>query len=131
MADRRFTDKTVLTIDDKEHARSFFRATLVSIGISVFEARSLEQGIELAKSLRPDVILCDLRMPGLEGSRILKEIRALGPGRGGSVPIIAVTAFHRLEDYAQASELGFNFFLIEPLNPDELVRALGEVLSRE
>ena len=88
MADRRFTGKTVLTIDDNEHTRSFFRAILLKIGVSVIEAESLEQGIELAKAIHPDVVLCDLRMPGVEGGRILEAISLERPlsqsGRFGS-----------------------------------------------
>jgi CheY-like chemotaxis protein len=62
-------------------------------------------------------------MPELDGYQMLERIRTLEPDQRGLVPVIAVTAFQRLEDYSKALEQGFDFFLVKPVNPDELIRA--------
>lgn len=128
--DRKLAGRTVLMIDDNQDTRSFCRAILVQTGASVLEAPSGKRGVEVAKTGHPDVVLCDLRMPGMDGYHVLEAIRALGPDQGGSVPVIAIAAFQRLEDYAKVRNPGFDFFLAKPINPDELVRAVGEVLGQ-
>jgi CheY-like chemotaxis protein len=120
----------VLTIDDDQDSRTLLKTTLNQAGAAVIEATSGEEALEIFETVRPDVVLTDLRMPEMDGYQLLERIRALEPDHGGLVPVIAVTAFQRLEDYSKALEPGFDFFLVKPVNPDELIRATADVLGK-
>ena len=119
----------VLTIDDDQDSRTLLKGILNQAGAAVIEATSGEEALEVFETVRPDVVLTDLRMPEMDGYQLLERIRALEPDQGGLVPVIAVTAFQRLEDYSEALEPGFDFFLVKPVNPDELIRATADVLG--
>jgi CheY-like chemotaxis protein len=119
----------VLTIDDDQDSRTLLKTTLNQAGAAVIEATSGEEALEIFETV-PDVVLTDLRMPEMDGYQLLERIRALEPDHGGLVPVIAVTAFQRLEDYSKALEPGFDFFLVKPVNPDELIRATADVLGK-
>lgn len=120
----------VLTIDDDQDSRTLLKTTLNQAGAAVIEATSGEEALEIFETVCPDVVLTDLRMPEMDGYQLLERIRALEPDHGGLVPVIAVTAFQRLEDYSKALEPGFDFFLVKPVNPDELIRATADVLGK-
>ena len=126
----RLIGTTVLTIDDDQDSRTLMRTILRKAGAAVIEAASGAEALEIIKFVRPDVVLCDLRMPGMDGYEVVEKIRALEPDLGTSVPVIAVTGFQRLQDYAEADGSSFDFFLVKPINPDELIRAIADVLGK-
>lgn len=126
----RLMGTTVLTIDDDQDSRTLIRSILRKAGAAVIEAASGAEGLEKFKVVRPDVVLCDLRMPEMDGYEVVQKIRALEPDLGTSVPVIAVTAFQRVQDYAEARGSSFDFFLVKPINPDELIRATADVLGK-
>lgn len=126
----RLKGTAVLTIDDNEDSRFLLKTILRQAGATVAEAASGAEALEIYKAARPDVVLCDLRMPQMDGYQVLERIRALEPDQGGSVPVIAVTGFQRLEDYAEALDSSFDFFLVKPVNPDELIRAIADLLEK-
>ena len=120
----------VLTIDDDQDSQTLLKMTLSQAGAFVIEAASGAEALEIFKTVRPDVVLCDLRMSEMDGYEVLERIRAIEPDQGGSVPVIAVTGFQRLEDYAEALDSSFDFFLVKPVNPYELIRATPDVLGK-
>jgi CheY-like chemotaxis protein len=126
----RLNGTAVLTIDDDRDSRTLLKMILSEAGASVIEAASGAEALEKFKTMRPDVVLCDLRMPGMDGYEVLERIRALEPDRGGSVPMIAVTGFKRLEDYREALDSSFDFFLVKPVNPYELIRTTADLLGK-
>jgi CheY-like chemotaxis protein len=65
------------------------------LGAKVMVARNAFEGLEAIKNTHPDLVLSDIKMPGMDGFELLDEIRALGPDAGGSVPVIAMSAFFR------------------------------------
>ena len=79
---------------------------------------------------RPDVLISDIGMPDADGFELLKRVRALGPGRGGQVPAIALTAFARSEDRTRALRAGFVVHLSKPVEPSELIAAVASVSGR-
>ena len=120
----------VLAIDNDQDSRTLLKRILNQAGAAVIDATSAEEALEVFETVHPDVVLTDLRMPQMDGYQLLERIRALEPDQGGLIPVIAVTAFQRLEDYSKALEPGFDFFLVKPVNPDELIRAVAEVLVK-
>jgi CheY-like chemotaxis protein len=68
-------------------------------------------------------------MPGMDGFGLLREIRALGPDAGGSVPVIAMTAFARLGERVDMLDAGFQACLPKPFTPDKLLETILTVLN--
>ena len=72
----------------------------------------------------PQVILCDLGMPGEDGFSFIERVRRLGPERGGQVPAAAVTALASDEDWQQALKSGFQMHVAKPIDADRLAAAV-------
>jgi CheY-like chemotaxis protein len=90
-------------------------------------ARAAEARALLA-SAAPELLVSDIGMPGGDGYALVRELRALGPRRGGDTPAVALTAYARAEDRASALGAGFDEHLAKPVEPRELVRVVAEVL---
>ena len=78
----------------------------------------------------PDVLLCDIEMPGEDGYALLARVRALGAGRGGDVPAAAVTAYGRPEDRVSALAAGFELHVPKPVDRAELVTVVATLARR-
>jgi CheY-like chemotaxis protein len=79
---------------------------------------------------RPEVLVCDIGMPDVDGHELLRRIRALGPERGGDVPAVALTAFARSEDRIRALRAGFEIHVAKPVEPGELSATVARVAGR-
>jgi CheY-like chemotaxis protein len=113
-------------VDDFEDNRDLYHEYLVYRGYYVMAADNGADGVRLACEQRPDIILLDLRMPGMTGQEALCEIKAR-PNLAG-VPVVAFTA-HALDDERRrAIALGFDAFIAKPCLPDDLVRAIEAIL---
>ena len=99
-------------------------------GAMVYEADSRAEGLMIAKDLRPDVILCEFQISELKANELLEEVRALAPARKRPIPVIAVTALDSFGDYVRAYRQGFDYLLVKPVNPCELVRAIEDTLGK-
>ncbi len=119
----------VLVIDDHEFARDLFVAIFRRANADVRAASSVRSGLEEFAASPPDVVICDLAMPEEDGFAFLREIRAL-PSASNATPVIALTAFGRPEDRAQALAAGFTDYLKKPIQPEELVAAALRVIAR-
>jgi CheY-like chemotaxis protein len=73
---------------------------LNQMGANVVVARNGFEGLEATKNNRPNLVVSDIKMPGMDGFELLREIRAFGPNAGGAVPVIAMTAFVTYADRA-------------------------------
>jgi CheY-like chemotaxis protein len=86
------------------------------------------EGLELIKHSLPDLVLSDIKMPGMDGFELLREIQALGPDAGGSVPVIAMSAFFSQTDGSRTHHPDFRACLAQPFTPDKLVDTVLGVL---
>ena len=121
------TGQRVLVVEDDADTRLVLRRMLEREGYEVFEAADGQQAVETARSERPDLILMDLNLPGVDGveaTRLIREMRGLCV-----VPVIAVTAMDQ-EGYRQRAMLaGCNDYIMKPPEPElllEKARALIE-----
>jgi two-component system, cell cycle response regulator DivK len=116
----------VLLVDDFEDNRDLYAEYLVYRGYHVVTADNGADGVRIACERRPDIILLDLRMPGMSGHEALQQMKAQ-PDLA-SVPVVALTA-HALDDERRkAIALGFDAFIAKPCLPDDLVSAIEAIL---
>jgi CheY-like chemotaxis protein len=126
---KRFTDITIVVVDDNNDVRRFVGAFLAHSGANVAVAQSASEGLEAVKIYRPDLVLSDISMPGQDGFDLLRDIRALAPDAVGSVPVIAMTALVSQLESARFLHAGFQAFLPKPFSPDKLVEVIQAVLN--
>jgi CheY-like chemotaxis protein len=108
----------VLVIEDNPLSRELVFAVLESLGCDTVTAGSAEEGLELAESLELDLILLDLRLPGMSGYDAIGVIRKHPVLR--SVPVVAVTAQAMQGDEASALRAGFDAYLSKPIDNHRL-----------
>ena len=122
-------DLKIVLVEDHDDARRYLELFLSDLGAKVVVARNGHEGPKAVKDSSPDLVLSDIKMPGMDGFELLREIRALGPNAGGSVPVIAMTALVTHVDRARILDAGFNAFLPKPFSPETLVEAILTVLN--
>src|SRR5262249_41275101 len=108
---KKLTGVKGLGVADEADAREPMKRGLETREAKVVTAPSAAVGLELVERYRPDVVLSDIGMPGIDGYDFIRQVRALGATRGGAVPAIAVTAFARAEDRDRALRAGYQTHL--------------------
>lgn len=118
---------TVLVVDDNAENRALAQATLEDEGYLTVLAVTGEEGVRLFEAERPDCVLLDVRMPGMDGFATCTKIRALPGGQG--TPIIFLTALRDVDTFDKALAVGADDFLTKPVRPAELVVRVQSVLK--
>jgi DNA-binding response OmpR family regulator len=118
----------VLVIDDEAPIRLLCRVNLEAADMIVLEAENGPAGLAAARSERPDVILLDVMMPGMDGWQVLEQL--LADERTRHVPIVFLTARAELRDQARGLELGGVDYITKPFNPVELAPLVADLLAR-
>ncbi len=115
--------RRVLIINDNRDAAESLSCLLKFFENDVEIAHDGPQGLHLARSFSPQVVLCDLGLPGMDGTQVAEAIRADPVLR--SIRLVALTGYDRDEDLERAVGAGFDEHLTKPVDPDRLMRALG------
>jgi two-component system, OmpR family, alkaline phosphatase synthesis response regulator PhoP len=121
----------VLVIDDEAPIRLLCRVNLEAEGMEVLEAADGPSGLAKARAERPDLVLLDVMMPGLDGWGVAEQL--LEDDETASIPIIFLTARAEFRDRARGLDIGGVDYITKPFNPVELaplVRSLLERLER-
>jgi CheY-like chemotaxis protein len=121
---------SVLIVDDDTDSRELHATVLAHGGARVAAVESVRKALAAAEDTPPDVIVCDLAMPGDDGFTFIRTLRSWPSHNGGAIPALALTAYARLEDRARALEAGFQFHLSKPVEPDDLLEAVGRLARR-
>lgn len=111
--------KRILIIEDQEDNRAILRDLLSQAGYALIEAADGEEGVELAQSERPDLILMDIQLPVIDGYEATRRIKAKPELR--SIPIIAVTSYALSGDEAKARAAGCDGYVTKPFSPRDLL----------
>jgi len=114
--------RSILLIEDNEDARESLRLLLESLGHRVFEAAEGGSGLALALHHRPEIVLIDLGLPGLDGYEVAQALRA-SPG-GGTTTLIAVTGYGQAEDRRRSKDAGFDAHLVKPVSQSLLAQLI-------
>ena len=118
----------VLVVDDEAPIRLLCRVNLEAEEMTVLEAADGISGLEMARTERPDVILLDVMMPGLDGWRVAEQLLDDPDTRG--IPIVFLTARAELRDRARGLDLGGLDYVTKPFNPVELAALIRDVIAR-
>jgi two-component system cell cycle response regulator DivK len=117
----------VLIVEDNPRNLKLVRDVLEHAGYGTLEATTAEDGLALALAHRPDLVLMDVQLPGMDGVQALARLRAEPTTRG--IPVVAVTAFAMKEDRARFVAAGFDGYLEKPIDVRELPRQMAEMLK--
>jgi two-component system, OmpR family, alkaline phosphatase synthesis response regulator PhoP len=113
---------TILVIEDEQAVRESLVDLLNAEGFTTIEANHGEQGLQLAKTIQPDLILCDIKIPGINGYEVLKALKT--QPETATIPFIVLTARSNQNDFRYCMQLGADDYLQKPCNPDELISAI-------
>lgn len=119
--------KKVLVVDDKKYVRDLLNTFLTTRGYRAIVASNGEEAIELAKSESPNVILLDVKMPGIDGIETCRMLRAQEQTR--FIPVIMVTGFGITK--IEATEAGADDIIFKPFNLSDLAVRVKSILSIE
>jgi CheY-like chemotaxis protein len=120
---------TILIAEDNEDLRDMLSHFLSANGYSVVGAADGHAAVETAARERPDLIVMDLGMPGMDGLSAVAEIRR--GGRTEETPVIIVSAYDRLEYRTEAVGAGCAAFITKPVNPSELLKTIRMLLGAD
>ena len=120
--------KRILVVEDQEDNRRILRDLLTSVGYEIIEALTGEEGVALAETGHPDLILMDIQLPGIDGYETTRRVRALPALR--QVPIIAVTSYALSGDDVKAMEAGCTDYVPKPFSPRALLAKIRKYLPQ-
>lgn len=116
----------ILIVEDEQYIREFISINLTRSNFQVFEAESGEKALKFLTSNEIDLVLLDLKLPGIDGYTVCREIR----NRYSNIAIIMVTAKSQDMDKIMGLELGADDYLTKPFNPYELLARIHSVIRR-
>jgi len=111
-------DKNVMVVEDNEKNRKLMRVVLKAKGYNVIEAETGEEALNILRNQKPDIILMDIQLPGIDGITLIKQIKATTTLK--DIPIIAVTAYAMKGDEEKIMEAGCDAYVSKPINTQEL-----------
>jgi len=110
--------ETVLIVEDNEKNRKLMRVVLKAKGYTILEAGTGEEAMSLLQEQKPDIILMDIQLPGIDGLTLIKQIKE--DASTGEIPIIAVTAYAMKGDEQRILATGCDGYISKPVNTREL-----------
>jgi len=119
----------ILVVEDNAANLELVRYLLTYHGYTVLSARDGAQGAALARQERPDMVVCDLQMPELDGYQVLEQLRANADTAG--LVIVALTAFSMPKDREKVLTAGFDGYLSKPIEPEAFVTQIEAYLPAE
>jgi two-component system CheB/CheR fusion protein len=120
----------VLVVDDEADARELVRAILAQSGADVTLTSTAEAALEALDQAPFDVLVSDIAMPDDDGYDLIRKVRARDAGRGGLIPALALTAYARTEDRAEAIAAGYQQHAAKPIEPADLAAAVATLAGR-
>lgn len=117
----------LLIVEDNVHNLKLARDVLGHVGYATVEARDGEQAVELARSRRPDMILMDIQLPGMDGLETLARLRA--DPETAQIPAVAFTAFAMKDDRERFLAAGFHGYLEKPISVRDFPSQVAALLA--
>src|SRR5512145_94398 len=117
----------VLLIDDEQFYFKLIRKTLKEAEYELEYAQSGSEGLAKIPAFNPEILIVDLKLPGMDGFQVLERLRR--DAKFSQIPVIVITAQDELSDKLKAFELGADDYLVKPFQPEELAARMG-ILAR-
>jgi two-component system, cell cycle response regulator DivK len=118
--------RKILVIEDNDQNLYLVQFILEKHGYEVFAARDGQEGITMAESINPDLILLDIQLPVMDGYAVARQIRI--NVELAQIPIIAVTSYAMAGDREKTIEAGCNGYIEKPINPDTFMQQIEQHL---
>lgn len=118
--------RTILFVDDDPKIRELMRATL-EFDFSLLEAEGGEKALEMLKAQKPDLILLDIMMPGMDGFEVCRRIKL--DSETSDIPVIMLTAKGEDEDKERGRQVGADSYFTKPFSPKALLDKVNEFLG--
>ena len=118
----------ILIVEDDPKSRKLLRDVLTAVGYKTIEAENAEDGIKFARESIPDLILMDIRLPGMSGIDALRILRK--DAKTSAIPIVAVTASVMQSQQAEAQDAGFDAVEYKPVNVQSLLGIIRKFIAR-
>ena len=115
----------ILIVDDEKSFRTLYSQALSCLDVDILTASSGEEALELINKKPPNIVISDVRMTGLDGIRLLKEVKNIYP----ELPFLMVTAYASIKDAVKSLKYGAIDYLEKPIDLDELQAAVGDTLN--
>jgi DNA-binding response OmpR family regulator len=120
--------RRILVVEDDEVMRGLIEHILVKQGFQVFSASEGEEALEHIRGRKPDAIILDAMMPGMDGYEVLHTLRADNITR--DIPVLMLSARALERDVISGFDFGANDYLVKPFRPEDLVTRLKRLLNR-
>jgi CheY-like chemotaxis protein len=121
----------VLVVEDDDDTREAYATMLADLGAVARAESSAADAMAALEEFRPQVILCDVAMPGEDGLSFIRRVRRLGPERCGQVPAAAITALASEEDRQRAAQSGFQMHVAKPIDAARLAEVVSQLAARK
>jgi DNA-binding NtrC family response regulator len=119
--------RRILVVDDEENSRNVLSQYIIGWGHNVITAKSGEEALDTMAESSFDIVITDLRMTGISGIDLLREIKKNNPDTGALI----ITAFGEMDSYIEAMNLGAFDYLIKPIKLDELKKVISSFFIKE
>ena len=119
----------VLVIEDNPQNLYLITFMLEKAGFNVFQAENGFEGIETAKSEKPDLILLDIQLPEMDGYEVARQLKNLPEVR--EIPIVAVTSHAMVGDRENILQAGCDGYLEKPIDPDNFVKTVSQFINHQ
>ncbi|WP_019535721.1 response regulator [Paenibacillus ginsengihumi] len=116
--------KKLLIVDDQNGIRILLMEVFSSEGYETYQASNGKLALEIVRNVSPDLVLLDMKIPGMDGLDILKHIKSINP----SIKVIMMTAYGELDMIKEATDLGAIMHFTKPFDIDELRQAVNQHL---
>jgi two-component system, cell cycle response regulator DivK len=120
--------EVILVVEDDTKSQKLVRDLLTFKGYEIIEAETGEEGVRLAQERRPNLVLMDIRLPGIDGIEALGRLRSAVATRG--IPVMAMTASVMAGDRQKVLDAGFDAFQSKPINVKDFLAAVERLLER-
>jgi two-component system cell cycle response regulator DivK len=121
-------NEVILVIEDDSKSRKLVRDLLTVKGYEIIEAETGEEGVRLAQGRLPNLVLMDIRLPGIDGIEALGRLRADVSTRG--IPVLAMTASVMATDRQKVLDSGFDAFHSKPINVKDFLATVDQLVRR-
>ncbi len=119
--------KRALVVEDNENNMYLLCFLLERMGLSVIRATTGEDGVELALRERPDLVLMDIQLPGIDGQEATRRIRQSDAGK--DLPIVAITSYAMAGDRERLLQAGCTGYIEKPINPETIMTEIAAFLE--